>query len=70
MRLALGLEQQRDATVDQLAVRPGFVVEPHHQAIARHLDLLQFGRFGAGQAANHQAHHQADNRQRGHYPWE
>ncbi|MNI30130.1 hypothetical protein D3C73_839600 [compost metagenome] len=67
LRLALSLEQQRDATVDDLAVDLGFVVEPHHQAVVRHLDLLQLSRVGSGQATDHQPQHHPDNGQRHHH---
>ena len=68
--LALGIKQQRHGAIDMLAVQLGFAVEPHHYAIRGRLYLLQFDRVRCGQPANHQPHHQADNRQRAHDPWQ
>src|SRR5471030_3040620 len=64
LHLAFSLEQQRKTAVDDLAVGLGFVVEPHHQPVARHVDLLQLAGVRRGQATNHQADHHPDNRQR------
>ncbi|MNI80300.1 hypothetical protein D3C73_1368240 [compost metagenome] len=70
LRLALGAKQQRDTAVDDFAMDLGFVVEPHHQPVARHLNLLQLTRVWRGQATDHQADHHPDNRQRAHHPQE
>ncbi|MNT74124.1 hypothetical protein D3C72_2129100 [compost metagenome] len=61
LRRALSLEQQSNATIDYFAVGLGFVVEPHHQPVTGHLDLLQLTGVGSGQATDHQPHHDPDD---------